>query len=301
MRIHGVMLVKNEADVVGDTLRSAARWCDRIYVYDNGSTDGSWEIVRELGRTHEAVIPFRQDDAPYANQLRAEVLEAVRDDLAPGDWWCKLDADEIYIDHPFNFLTRVPAHYQLVYGASFQFYFTDRDLAAWEAAPEKYAADVPVEERLRYYMNNHSEPRFARTLGPGNWINGNASGTPVFPWRIWLKHYQYRSPEQIQKRIENRRAVARTGAGFRHEASADWGRRLKGEAAQSSAEADWRERVVPADQLCHDAGDGRFIQREDLMRPIPMPRFGDDVRLAYERIRFRIELRRRRRAKGARA
>jgi len=30
-----------------ETLNNALRFCDTIYVFDNGSTDGSWELICE--------------------------------------------------------------------------------------------------------------------------------------------------------------------------------------------------------------------------------------------------------------
>ena len=53
MKIHGLCLVKNEADVLQETLVSALHWCDdHIYVFDNGSNDGTWELVQELANQH---------------------------------------------------------------------------------------------------------------------------------------------------------------------------------------------------------------------------------------------------------
>ena len=41
MKIFGIMLVKNEVDIVGHTLKEAQKWCDKIFILDNGSTDGT--------------------------------------------------------------------------------------------------------------------------------------------------------------------------------------------------------------------------------------------------------------------
>ena len=37
--------VKNEVDIIDQSLRAAASWCSKIYVFDNGSDDGTWETV----------------------------------------------------------------------------------------------------------------------------------------------------------------------------------------------------------------------------------------------------------------
>jgi glycosyltransferase involved in cell wall biosynthesis len=47
-KIHCIALCKNEADVIGVCLQEAVKWADYIYVYDNGSSDGTWEIVKKL-------------------------------------------------------------------------------------------------------------------------------------------------------------------------------------------------------------------------------------------------------------
>ena len=48
MKIFAIMLVKNEADIVGSVLKDAQKWADKIFILDNGSTDGTWEIIQSL-------------------------------------------------------------------------------------------------------------------------------------------------------------------------------------------------------------------------------------------------------------
>jgi len=76
MRIHAISLAKNEPDVIGSCLDEAARWCDRIYAYDGGSTDGTWERVEE--QAGPAVVPWRRKEETFREGLRAEVFAAFR-------------------------------------------------------------------------------------------------------------------------------------------------------------------------------------------------------------------------------
>jgi glycosyltransferase involved in cell wall biosynthesis len=87
MKIHALSIVKNEADIVQDTLISAVHRCDQIYVFDNGSNDGTWELVKELAKQHPQIVPYRQDDASYCEGLRADIFHAFRSNAGPRDWW----------------------------------------------------------------------------------------------------------------------------------------------------------------------------------------------------------------------
>src|SRR4029434_7216140 len=81
---------------------------------------------------------------------------------------------------------------------------------------------VPLEQKCRYYINNWSELRFFKHHRRLRW------GSGAFPYplmrtydrRIRLKHYQYRSPHQIEKRLATRKDTAVWF--FRHETRADW-------------------------------------------------------------------------------
>src|SRR6478736_6686239 len=108
MRILGLCLVKNEADIIRTSLRESRKWCDRIFVFDNGSTDATWDLVQEAAQIDPGVVAFRQDSRPFDDALRAEIFNTFRSEACEGDWWCRLDADEFYIDDPREFLVGVP-------------------------------------------------------------------------------------------------------------------------------------------------------------------------------------------------
>ena len=47
--VFAIMPVRDYADVVADTLATASPWVTRIFVLDNGSLDGTVDIVEESG------------------------------------------------------------------------------------------------------------------------------------------------------------------------------------------------------------------------------------------------------------
>ena len=285
MRIHGLMLVKDEADIVGATLEAAARWCDSIYVFDNGSSDGTWELIQAIAARDPRVVPYKQDAKPFRQSLRGEIFRQFRDRAHPGDWWCILDGDEFYIDDPREFLAAVPARYGEVWSSSFQYYFTERDLERYEADPDEFLA-APAPERLHYYLNNWSESRFMRHHDGLVWPP-DREGHPgyrrplglgaTYPRRIRLKHYQYRSPEQIDARLRSRMAIATS---YRHEHQPDWLARTLGHSVPpevtrpAGGAPSWRDRIVPSLYLHLDEGDGVYEEDEQALPRIPVDRYG---------------------------
>jgi len=259
MRIHGLCLVKNESDILPYFFQESLRWCDRIYVFDNGSTDATWEIVNEIAREHPAVVPALREDCPFDDSLRAKLFHRHRDDAAVGDWWCRLDADEIYIDDPRSFLARVPAHDHVVWAIHLQYYMTTADLVRFAPEDESRAPNIDRSNLPRYYAADASESRFFRHRLRLDWP-ANAAWPRhlgiVTPERIRLKHLQYRSPAQIQRRLDTRRQAE--AHGWRH--------------FGHSLEKTWREKIVDPSGLAFDSFDGNFeIDPKRLPRHLETP------------------------------
>lgn len=292
MRIHGLCLVKNEADILRQSLHAARAWCDAVYVFDNGSTDGTWELVQALALDDPAIVPWKQAAVPFRDGLRAEIFRAFAEHARPGDWWAWLAPDEFYVDDPRAFLTRVPPSEGCVWYASICYYFSTEEARRYRADPAQFADEVPITEKCRHYFNHWSEVRFVRheAMEPWEGIEGYPEGLSgrvrSYPRRILCRHFPYRSPAQIERRIATRAASALSGTAFRHEAVKDWrayvelraGQKLRWVDIQediqfitdpAQMEWGWESRVVDAAYLVFDAHDGRFVINEHLMPPIP--------------------------------
>lgn len=223
MRILGIMLVKDEADVLRYTVERALQWIDRIFILDNGSSDGTWEIANEL--SGDQVVPWKQDFRVYSNALRAEVFGQFRQEASDGDWWCyKMDSDEFYLDDPREFLARVPRYHQVVYKRSIDYVITRQDVEEFD-----FAGDFQRDRlNLRYFLPTaYTEPRFFRHRSRLHWPENDKSprhmGIP-HPEPITVQHYQWRSPQQMQKRIDARKAIPRDKRGkpFKHVQHSTW-------------------------------------------------------------------------------
>lgn len=257
MKIFCICMMKDEIDIIEQTLIAAADWADAIFVYDTGSKDGSWARVVALAKTYPQIVPYRSELIVFQDPLRGRVFRSFRHLASDGDWWCILDSDEIYIDEPRKFLTSVPPQYQIVWNASFQFYLTDADLMRYEQDPACFADDKPVEDKMRYYRNDWSEARFFKYDQELIWPEGQSFpyAGAIYPKRIRLRHYKHRSPQQLQRRTAARQQAIRSGTtSFLHERGVD----------------DWRGQVRPAAELDFDARDGQFVTRENLMPKLPI-------------------------------
>jgi glycosyltransferase involved in cell wall biosynthesis len=91
MKIISLMPVKNEAWIIGRTLSALATFCDHIIVADQGSTDGTLQILESFS---PQVTIIENPDMTYSNRIRWILLEEARN--FEGDNFILLaDADEI--------------------------------------------------------------------------------------------------------------------------------------------------------------------------------------------------------------
>jgi hypothetical protein len=183
-----------------------------------------------------------------------------------------------FYDDPRDFLSRVPRKFGFIRSATFNYYFTDRDLAAYERNPDAWLAR-PVRDRLRYYENNWSEGRFVRHKSNLRWANNiwPPNRGRIYRDRIRLKHFQYRSPEQITRRLSIRqpqsnvfqheagKAMATPASGANHRWVEEWLRQ------SDRSKATWRDRIRSANSCKYDAGDGQLVLQEELMPRLPNP------------------------------
>lgn len=224
MKIYSLFLIKNEVDIIVPVLKSAVQWSDKVIVYDNGSTDGSWEKVKELAEVYPSIIPFIQDARPFRIGLRAIMFDAFKHEMTKNDWWCiRADADEFYIDNPREFLAKIPIKYKQVWKDSIDFQLTTEDIEEYEFL-EKFEKDEP---HINYYnKKTWTEIRFLRHSNRLHWNVEKKLPSPkglTFPTKIRVKHYQFRSPAQLQKRFETRqKAIAENCSSFKHEKGKDW-------------------------------------------------------------------------------
>jgi len=226
MRFHGIMLVRDEADVIRETMGELLKWIDSLTVYDTGSIDGSWEIVQEFAKADERVIAWKREAVCFEDSLRAHPFDEMRSGYAPGDWVGRIDADEVYHIPPPQFMReRVRKGENLVFGELLDFILLPREVRAIVAGSEDLTR--PIQERRRHFvLNTFPEPRWFRYRRSMRWPVGR--GRPMFAGpaareRIPVRHYRWRTPNQAHQRCALRAAMnpfMRRGGG--HWVIDDW-------------------------------------------------------------------------------
>jgi glycosyltransferase involved in cell wall biosynthesis len=221
-KLYGVCLVKNEDDIIAQTLIYALRHCAKIFVIDNGSTDETWDTVQALSGGYPQIVPLVQTHEQFTNGLRGLAYNKYHAELSNHDWWLILDADEFLAEDPLPVIQRARRdNADIIRSWQVQFYFTDLDYHDWLDGQD--SRDLPIFVRRRYYNINWQEPRLFRN-------------DPELPWDIRInkhfpeglkkvcrrhilnRHYQFRDPEQIQKRLSMRFGNPL----FPHVAHPDW-------------------------------------------------------------------------------
>ncbi len=222
MKIFGMMLVKNEADILRQCISDALEWADKIFVIDNGSTDGSWDIIRSF--EGDSVVPWKQEFTPFRRSMRAEIFNNFRHLSSDGDWWYIADADEFYVDNPREFLSGVPSRYHVVFKKSIDYFITREDIEEYE-----FTGNFDTDRSHIRYIEPvcWSEVRFFKYRSRLEWPVTEEKPPHMglwYPDTVSVRHYQYRSPSQMQARIDIRNSIPKDKEGrpFRHVKEKNW-------------------------------------------------------------------------------
>lgn len=201
-QIFVILLTKNENDIIEYCIRNACEWADKILVYDGASDDGTWEIVQNLADKCEKIIAWKSEKQVFREGLRADVFNAFKHEAKDGDWWCQLNADELFDSDIRGFLQKRSGRYDVIWGLMAQFY------------PPKELINAPLPTK-RFEIDRYKdfewvptgEPRFFRHRRRLSWSPENAWPRHLgicYEKRFLMKHFPYRTKEQIKKRIEVR-------------------------------------------------------------------------------------------------
>ena len=226
--VYGVGVVQNEADILGESLEWALHFCARIWLWDIGSTDDTPRVAE--GFPANRVTLSRRTGLRFSSSLKGRVFAEARDQIPVGSWIYIFDADEFLegpLEEAFRRADEQKADKIGVWQANF--YPTAADLRRITELGEAQWTQRPVATRLRHYRVEWFEWRLIRTaadfewdtIGPHSiWRRGGSPLKPCHGEALSVRHYRYRSPQQVEIRHRIRTSSPITGYGqFRYDVS----------------------------------------------------------------------------------
>lgn len=213
---HAFMLVRDEGDILAQTIAHLLTWCDALHVLDTGSTDATWDIVREAASRDPRVRPFEHREQVMRIGLRGLMFEAARREYRRGDWIAYVDADEFYhVPPPVFVREHVAPREGRVFTQHYEFVILRSEMERWERGGVRMRTIPDIcEDRTRYFVDDFMvlEARLFRFRPGMRWPIEHSN--PLFPGvaaqaRIPVRHYRWRSPAQIEQRLALRQRMAK--------------------------------------------------------------------------------------------
>jgi glycosyltransferase involved in cell wall biosynthesis len=242
MKFIALLPVRDEGDIIRETLIHALGWADRVYVYDTGSVDDTYDVVRALAKEDDRIRVLGSEPVYFnENRVRGLLFETARGELKDGDWFLRIDADELHHVRPQDFVAaRVHDNEGVVYHQYYDFQLTRSEVEKLDTEGAVAAERrIPISQRRRAYtVSYYAEPRMCRYRSSMRW-----PATVSFPYnaglvareRLPIRHYPCRDPLQLARRCKLRAIMMKN-----HYNRANW----TDPDAHHWSEEDWRSFVI---------------------------------------------------------
>jgi hypothetical protein len=256
--VWAVGLVRDEDDIVETVvLNLLAQGIERVVIADNGSVDGTADILERLSRAHPVTVIGDRLGAHYqAEKITLLARAACR---AGAGWIVPFDADELWVAPTGTVASWLSAcEAEVVQVPVFNHVPTEQDDAGdpdpvrrlrWRKAEPNQLHKVAfrAHRRARLHQGNHGVSRRGRRQRG-----------------LEIRHFPYRSEAQFLRKIRQGNA-ALAATDLDTEVGKHW--RRFGDAADEDLRAQWRDLVVS-----HNLPGEWWVPRHGLVDdPAPLP------------------------------
>ncbi|EFC78881.1 glycosyltransferase family 2 protein [Parafrankia sp. EUN1f] len=218
MTVVGIAMVRDEADIIAGTLRHMAGEVDQLLVADNGSTDGTRDILEGLVPDLPLIV-LDDPDPGYYQSAKMTKLAGTARLLFEAAWIVPFDADELWYS-PAGRIADVLALSRRPYAVA--------ELHNHLASALDEAGDDPFRTMVWRQPDPGPLPKVAVRWQDGAVIHqGNhgvtlPAGGPALEGALAIRHFPVRSPQQLARKARNGAAAYAAAPDLPEHEGAHW-------------------------------------------------------------------------------